>query len=210
MAKALLGKKIGMTQVFTEDGNVVPVTVVEAGPCVVVQKKTVETDGYNAIQLGFGDLREKLVNKPKTGHFKKAGVPVKRYLKEFDSAGAGDLKVGQKLKADIFETGEKVDVSGISKGKGFKGVVARWGAHRGPMSHGSGYHRRPGSMGGASDPSRVFKSKRLPGHMGVDKRTVQNLEIIRVDTDKNVLLIKGAIPGAKGGMVTIEKSVKSS
>ena len=207
--KAILGKKIGMTQVFTEDGNVVPVTVVEAGPCVVVQKKTNETDGYNAIQIGYGDIRETLVNKPKTGHFKKAGSDVKRYLKEFRTDDAESYEIGQQIKADVFETGDIVDVSGVSKGKGFKGVIARWGQHRGPMTHGSRYHRRPGSMGAASDPSKVFKGKHLPGHTGVENKTIQNLEIVRVDADKNVLLVKGAIPGAKGGLVTIRKSVKS-
>ncbi len=207
--KAILGEKIGMTQIFTEDGRVVPVTVVKAGPCVIVQKKTVETDGYNALQLGFGDIKEKNVNKPKKGHFSKVKAVPTRYLREFRSAEASELEVGAEIKADAFEAGEKIDVSGISKGKGFLGVIARWGQHRGPMSHGSRYHRRPGSMGACASPAKVMKGKRLPGRGGFDKVTVQNLEVVKVDTDKNLLLIKGAVPGAKGGLVTIKKSVKS-
>lgn len=209
MLKAILGKKVGMTQIFAEDGKVIPVTVVEAGPCVVVQKKTDEKDGYNAVQLGFGDIREKLVNKPRAGQFKKAGVPVKRYLREFRTEELSELEIGQELKADVFETGDPVDVSGISKGRGFKGVIARWGQHRGPMSHGSRYHRRPGSMGACSYPGKVFKGKRLPGHAGMLKTTVQGLEIVMVDADKNLLLVKGSVPGAKGQLITIKKSVKA-
>lgn len=207
MLKAILGKKIGMTQIFAEDGTVIPVTVVEAGPCVVVQTKSAEKDGYSAVQLGFGDIREKLVNKPRMGHFKKAGVPVKRYLREFRTDEA--LEIGQELKADVFETGDKIDVTGISKGRGFKGVIARWGQHRGPMTHGSRYHRRPGSMGACSYPGEVFKGKRLPGHAGVQKVTIQNLQVVLVEADKNLLLVKGAVPGANGQLLSIKKSVKA-
>jgi large subunit ribosomal protein L3 len=208
MKKAILGKKLGMTQVFLEDGKVVPVTVVEAGPCPVVQKKTVDTDGYSAVQVGFGDIAEKNVNKPKQGHFKKAGIPFKRYLREFRLDDAEGYEVGQEIKADIFQPGEKVDVSGISKGKGFAGVIKRHNQHRGPMSHGSRYHRRPGSMGACSSPSKVFKSKKLPGHMGVQLVTVQNLEVVRVDAERNFMLVKGAFPGAKGSLVVIKTAVK--
>lgn len=207
--KAILGKKLGMTQVFNDDGIVIPVTVVLAGPCVVVQKKTDEKDGYQAIKVGFLDTREKLVNKPVTGCYKKAGVPVKRFLREFRASNVSEYEVGQEIKADVFENGDAIDVSGISKGRGFKGVIARWGQHRGPMTHGSGYHRRPGSMGGCSDPAKVFKNKRLPGHTGAKKITIQNLKVVKVDADKNVILIKGAIPGANGGLVSIKKSVKA-
>ncbi|WP_066645817.1 50S ribosomal protein L3 [Christensenella timonensis] len=207
--KAILGEKIGMTQIFTEDGRVVPVTVVKAGPCVIVQKKTVESDGYNALQIGFGDIKEKNVNKPKKGHFSKVKAAPTRYLREFRCEDASELEVGSEIKADAFETGEKIDVSGISKGKGFLGVIARWGQHRGPMSHGSRYHRRPGSMGACASPAKVMKGKRLPGRGGFDKVTIQNLEVVKVDADKNLILIKGAIPGSKGGLVTIKKSVKS-
>lgn len=205
--KGILGTKVGMTQIFAEDGQVIPVTVVEAGPCVVVQNKTVEKDGYAAVQLGFGDIREKLVNKPRMGHFKKAGVPVKRYLREFRTDEA--LEIGAEIKADVFEVGDKVDVTGISRGRGFKGVIARWGQHRGPMTHGSRYHRRPGSMGACSYPGKVFKGKRLPGHAGVLRKTIQNLSVVMVEADKNLLLIKGAVPGPRGGMITIRKSVKA-
>lgn len=205
--KAILGKKVGMTQIFTEEGVVIPVTVVEAGPCVVVQKKTPETDGYSAVQVGFGEIREKLVNKPKMGHYKKSGVPAKRYLREFKTDEA--LEVGAEIKADVFETGDIVDVTGTSKGRGFKGVIQRWGQHRGPMTHGSRYHRRPGSMGACSYPGKVFKSKRLPGHTGSETKTVQNLRIEMVDAERNMLLIKGAVPGTKGQLITIKKSVKA-
>jgi large subunit ribosomal protein L3 len=207
--KAIVGEKIGMTQIFTEDGRVVPVTVVKAGPCVIVQKKTVETDGYNAVQVGFGEVKEKNVIKPKKGHFAKVKAAPTRYLREFRTDEAEELEAGSEIKVEVFEAGEKIDVSGISKGKGFLGVIARWGQHRGPMSHGSRYHRRPGSMGACASPAKVMKGKRLPGRGGFDKVTVQNLEVIKVDTDKNLLLIKGAVPGAKGGLVTIRKSVKS-
>lgn len=207
--KAILGEKIGMTQIFTEDGRVVPVTVIKAGPCVIVQKKTVETDGYNAIQVGFGDIKEKNVNKPKKGHFAKVKATPTRHLREFLTGEPSALEAGSEIKADIFEAGEKIDVSATSKGKGFMGVIARWGQHRGPMSHGSRYHRRPGSMGACASPAKVMKGKRLPGHMGAEKVTVQNLEVVKVDMDKNLILIKGAVPGAKGGLVTIKQSVKA-
>ncbi|MEZ4357590.1 MAG: 50S ribosomal protein L3 [Eubacteriales bacterium] len=209
MIKAIFGKKLGMTQIFNDDGTIVPVTVVQAGPCVVVQKKTEEKDGYNAIKVGFSDIRESLVTKPISGCYKKAGVSAKRFLREIKTNDLGDYEVGQEIKADVFESGDTIDVSGISKGRGFKGVIARWGQHRGPMTHGSRYHRRPGSMGACSDPSKVFKNKHLPGHAGMQKITVQNLKVVKVDLDKNVILIKGAIPGANGGLVSIKKSVKA-
>ncbi len=205
--KAILGKKIGMTQVFTQDGIVVPVTVVKAGPCVVVQKKTAETDGYTALQVGFGEIKAKNVNKPSAGHFKKAGVDALRTLREIRMDE--DAEIGQSIRADVFAQGEKVDVSGISKGKGFQGVIARHGQHRGPMSHGSRYHRRPGSMGACSTPSKVMKGKRLPGRGGNQTVTVQNLEVVRVDMDRDLILVKGAIPGANGALVTIKSSVKA-
>lgn len=198
-----------MTQVFKEDGTLLPVTVVKAGPCVVVQKKTVEGEGYNALQLGFGEIRVKLVNKPKAGHFKKAGVEPMRYLREFRTDDVAEYEVGQELKVDVFAEGDKVDATGISKGRGFKGVIARHGQHRGPMTHGSRYHRRPGSMGACSYPGKVFKGKKLPGHTGVERVTIQNLEVVMVNAEKDMLLIKGAIPGANGQLVTIKKSVKA-
>lgn len=209
MKKAIMGKKVGMTQIFNEQGKVIPVTVVEAGPCVVLQKKTVESDGYEAIQVGFGDIREKLVNKPKTGVFKKAGVNVKRYIREFRLEDVSAYEVGTEIKTDIFAVGDKVDVSGISKGKGFQGTIKRWNAHRGPMSHGSKFHRAVGSMGASSDPSRTFKNKRMPGHMGAVKTTVLNLEVVKVMPEKNVILIKGGVPGPNKGMVIIRNSVKA-
>ena len=208
MQKAILGKKLGMTQIFTEDGLLVPVTVVEAGPCVVTQVKTQEKDGYSALQVGYEDVRPKLVNKPTKGHFDKSNISYKRCLREFKLDNVEDYNVGSEIKVDIFTPGEKVDVTGISKGKGFAGTIKRWNQHRGPMSHGSRYHRRPGSMGPGSSPGRVFKSKRLPGRMGFDKVTVANLEIVRVDADRNLLLIKGAVPGAKGTLLTIKETVK--
>lgn len=207
--KAILGRKIGMTQVFTEDGVVVPVTVIEAGPVKVVQKKTVEKDGYNAIQVGYSDIKEKKVNKPLKGHFDKAGVEYKRYLREFRVENVDEYEVGQEIKADVFSAGDKVDVTGISKGKGFQGVIKRHNQSRGPESHGSKYHRAVGSLGASSFPSRVFKTKKLPGHMGHERVTVQNLEIVRVDAEKNLILIKGAVPGPKGGLLTIKQSVKA-
>ena len=210
MSKGLIGKKVGMTQIFDEKGMIIPVTVIEAGPCVVSQVKTVETDGYNAIQLGFGEVKSSKVNKPKAGHFAKANVEAKKHLREFRCEEPAELKVGDEVKADVFAQGEKVDIQGISKGKGFQGVIKRHGQHRGPMGHGSMYHRRPGSMGSTSTPGRVFKGKKLPGHMGVQKITIQNLEIIKVDMDKNVLLVKGSVPGPKGAILKIKSSVKMS
>lgn len=207
MNKAILGKKIGMTQIFNEEGQLIPVTVVEAGPCTIVQKKEEEKEGYNAVQLGFGYVKERRVNKPSKGHFDKVNTEYKKYLKEFKLEN-NEYEVGQEIKADIFEAGEKIDVSGISKGKGFAGVIKRWNQHRGPMTHGSKYHRRPGSMGMSSSPSRVFKGKRLPGHMGHKLITVQNLEIIRVDAENNLLLIKGAVPGPKNTLLSIKETVK--
>ncbi len=209
MKKAILGTKLGMTQIFAEDGKVIPVTVVKAGPCTVVQSKTVETDGYNSVVVGFGDVKEKSLNKPMKGIFAKANVACKKYLRELRLEDTSALSVGDEIKADIFEAGEKIDVSGISKGKGFAGPMKRWGLHRGPMSHGSGYHRGSGSMGACSNPGRVMKGKKLPGHMGVVKVTVQNLEIVKVDAENELILVKGAIPGNKGGLVTIRNSVKA-
>ena len=207
--KGILGKKLGMTQIFTEEGIVVPVTFVEAGPNVVTQVKTVEKDGYNAIQVGFEDAKEKSLNKPQKGHLAAANV-LKKHLKEFRVDAVEEFTVGQEIKADLFAAGEKIDVTGTSKGKGFQGPIKRHGQSRGPESHGSRYHRRPGSMGACSFPGRVFKNKKLAGHMGSVKVTVQNLEVVRVDADKNLILVKGAIPGPKGSMVTIKEAVKSS
>ena len=207
--KGILGKKLGMTQIFTEEGIVVPVTVVEAGPNVVTQVKTVEKDGYNAIQVGFEDAKEKSLNKPQKGHLAAANV-LKKHLKEFRVDAVEEFTVGQEIKADLFAAGEKIDVTGTSKGKGFQGPIKRHGQSRGPESHGSRYHRRPGSMGACSYPGRVFKNKKLAGHMGSVKVTVQNLEVVRVDADKNFILVKGAIPGAKGSIVTIKEAVKAS
>ena len=207
--KGILGKKLGMTQIFTEEGIVVPVTVVEAGPNVVTQVKTVEKDGYNAIQVGFEDAKEKSLNKPQKGHLAAANV-LKKHLKEFRVDSVEEFTVGQEIKADLFAAGEIIDVTGISKGKGFQGPIKRHGQSRGPESHGSRYHRRPGSMGACSFPGRVFKNKKLAGHMGSVKVTVQNLEVVRVDADKNFILVKGAIPGAKGSVVTLKEAVKSS
>ena len=209
MKKAIIGRKVGMTQIFDENGRVIPVTVVEAGPCVVVQKKTVETDGYDAIQVGFGELREKLVNKPRRGHFAKAGVSLRRTLKEFRMEDVANYNVGDEIKVDTFEIGDKVDVSGVSKGKGFQGTIKRWNASRGPMSHGSKFHRAPGSMGAASDPSRTFKNKRMPGHMGAKNTTVLNLEVVKIMPEKNIILIKGGIPGPNKGTIVIRNSVKA-
>lgn len=197
-----------MTQVFTEDGTVIPVTVVEAGPLSVTQKKTEENDGYSAIQVGFTNQKENRVNKPKKGHFDKAGVEYKKFLREFRTENVDQYEIGQEIKADIFETGDKVDVTGVSKGKGFQGAIKRHNQSRGPMGHGSHYHRSPGSMGAASDPSRVFKGKKLPGHMGHVQVTVANLEVVRVDAEKNLLLIKGAVPGPRGAFLTIKESTR--
>ena len=209
MKKAILGKKLGMTQLFDENGVLIPVTVIEAGPCRVTQKKTDENDGYTAVQLGFDEKKEKHTTKPMQGHFKKAGTAYMKYLKEFKLEGAADMNVGDEVKADVFAEGEIIDVTGITKGKGHAGTIKRWGTHRGPMTHGSGYHRGPGSMGACSTPSRVMKGKHLAGHLGVEKVTIQNLTVIKVDAEKNIIAVKGAVPGPKGGMVIIKDSVKT-
>ena len=212
MKKAIVGKKIGMTQVFTDDGRLVPVTVVEAGPCKVVQKKTTESDGYDAVQVGFDTYAEnrakKLVNKPMTGHFKKAGVEPTRYLREFRLDNVAELEVGSDLTVTQFEAGEKIDVSGVSKGHGFTGVIQRWNQHTGPMAHGSKYHRGVGSLSANSDPSRVFKNKHMSGHYGVEKVTIQNLSVVRVDAERNLLLVRGAVPGPNGGTLIVREAVK--
>ena len=207
MKKAILATKVGMTQIFNENGELVPVTVLQAGPCVVTQVKTVENDGYSAVQVGFQDIREKLVNKPVKGMFDKAGVSYKRYVREFKLEG--EYAVKDEIKADLFEAGDKVDATAIAKGKGFQGAIKRHGQSRGPMAHGSKYHRHAGSNGSCSTPSKVFKGKKMPGHMGGKKVTTQNLEIVRVDAEKNLLLVKGAIPGPKKALVTIKESVKA-
>jgi len=205
--KGILGKKLGMTQVFTAEGNVVPVTVIEAGPCVVLQKKDQENDGYEAVQLGFSDKKENNANKPQVGHAKKANTAPKRYVREIRGISLGEYEVGQEIKADLFVEGEFVDVTGVSKGKGFQGVIKRWGQSRGPMAHGSRYHRGPGSMG-SIQANRVPKGKRLPGHMGHETITIQKLEVVRVDAERNVLLVKGSIPGPKNSFVKIKQTVK--
>ena len=209
MNKAIIGKKIGMTQIFTPEGKLVPVTVVEAGPCPVVQKKTPEVDGYSAVQVGFGVKKAKRVTKPEKGHFAKSGVEPSRVLKEFKLDNAADMNLGDVIKADVIAEGDKVDVTGTSKGHGYAGTVKRFGTHRGPMAHGSKYHRGPGSLGACSTPSKVMKGKKLPGHMGVDKVTALNLEVVRVDAERNLLLIKGAVPGPRGGYVTVKNTVKA-
>ena len=209
MKKGIIGKKLGMTQIFDEKGNVVPVTVIEAGPCVVAQVKTVETDGYNAIQLGYGEVKAKHINKPEAGHFAKSKLENKKHLREFRLEDISNFKVGDEVKADVFAKGEKVDIQGTSKGKGFQGVIKRHGQHRGPMGHGSMYHRRPGSMGPCATPGRVFKGKKLPGHMGSVTVTIQNLDVVAVDMDKNVILVKGSVPGAKGAILKIKSAVKA-
>ena len=224
MKKAILATKVGMTQIFNADGVIVPVTVLQAGPCVVTQIKTVENDGYSAVQVGFVDKKEKVVNKDANGkkeirnrhgvnkalkgHFDKAGVSGKRFVKEFKLDNAADYKLADEIKADIFAEGDKIDATAISKGKGFQGAIKRFGQHRGPMAHGSKFHRHQGSNGSCSTPSRVFKGKGMPGHMGSVKVTVQNLEIVRVDAENNLLLVKGAVPGPKKSLVTIRESVK--
>lgn len=209
MNKAIMAKKIGMTQVFNEVGNLIPVTVLEAGPCVVIQKKTTENDGYNAIQVGYTEAKIKLVSKPKKGHFDKAGVTPKKYLKEFRLENSDTYEVGAEIKADVFTIGDKVDVTGTSKGKGYQGAIKRHGQHRGPMGHGSKSHRVVGSMSSGTTPGRVKKGKKMPGHMGCVQITIQNLEIVRADADKNLLLIKGAVPGPKGAILVIKDSVKA-
>lgn len=226
MKKAILGTKVGMTQIFNEDGVLVPVTVLQAGPCVVTQVKTVENDGYSAVQVGFVDKKDKVVNKdangkkeirnrhgvnkPEKGHFEKAGVSSKKYVREFRFENAEEYKLADEIKADIFAAGDKVDATAITKGKGFQGAIKRLGQHRGPMAHGSKFHRHQGSNGACSSPSRVFKGKGMPGHMGHVKATVQNLEVVRVDAENNLLLIKGAVPGPKKSLVTIKESVKAA
>ncbi len=226
MKKAILATKIGMTQIFSEDGTLVPVTVLEAGPCVVTQVKTIENDGYEAIQVGFKDAKEKVitkdkggkvqiahrhgVNKAEAGHFKKAGTTGKKFVREFRFENCADYQPAQEIKADIFEVGDKVDATAISKGKGFQGTIKRLGQHRGPMKHGSKFHRHQGSNGACSSPSRVFKGKGMPGHMGSKKVTVQNLEVVRVDADKNLLLVKGAVPGSKKALITIKETTRFS
>ena len=205
---AVLGRKLGMTQVFAEDGRLVPVTVIEAGPMVVTQIKNKETDGYEAVQVAFGEVKEKRVNKPLRGHFAKAGVGFKKFVREFKVEDLSAYSLAQEIKVDVFEAGEKVDAIGTSKGKGFQGPIKRHNQSRGPMTHGSRYHRGPGSMGAASDPSRVFKGKKLAGHMGAERVTIQNLEVVKVDVEKNLILIKGAVPGPKKGLVVIKKAIK--
>ncbi|MDY3767107.1 MAG: 50S ribosomal protein L3 [Lachnospiraceae bacterium] len=209
MKKAILATKVGMTQIFNDEGVLTPVTVLQAGPCVVTQVKTVENDGYKAVQVGFVDKREKLVNKPMKGHFAKAGVSYKRYVREFKFENAEEYKLAQEIKADIFAAGDKIDATAISKGKGFQGAIKRHGQSRGPMAHGSKFHRHAGSNGACSDPSRVFKGKGMPGHMGSKQITIQNLEIVRVDAENNLILVKGAVPGPKKSLVTIKETVKS-
>jgi large subunit ribosomal protein L3 len=224
MKKAILATKVGMTQIFNEDGVLTPVTVLQAGPCVVTQVKTVDNDGYDAVQVGFGEKKERITTKDvsgkkvirnphgagkaEVGHFKKAGVSSKRYVREFKFENAEEYTLGAEIKADIFAAGDKVDASAISKGKGFQGAIKRFGQHRGPMAHGSKFHRHQGSNGACSSPSRVFKGKGMPGHMGCVKVTVQNLEVVRVDAEKNLLLVKGAVPGPKKALVTIKETVK--
>ena len=225
MKKAILATKVGMTQIFADDGSLIPVTVLTAGPCVVTQVKTVENDGYEAVQVGFVDKKEKVISKDKggkkeiahrhgvnkalKGHFDKAGVTSKRYVREFRFENASEYEPGKEIKADIFEAGDKVDVSAISKGKGFQGAVKRLGQHRGPMAHGSKFHRHQGSNGACSSPSKVFKGKGMPGHMGCKKVTIQNLQVVRVDAEKNLLLVKGAVPGPKKALITIKETVKA-
>ena len=210
MKKAILATKVGMTQIFNEDGSLTPVTVLQAGPCFVTQVKTVENDGYSAVQVGFADKREKLVNKPLKGQFDKAGVSYKRYVREFKFENAEEYQMGQEIKADIFAAGDKVDATAISKGKGFQSAIKRFNQHRGPMTHGSKYHRHAGSNGACSDPSRVFKGKGMPGHMGHKRVTIQNLEVVRVDAENNLILVKGSVPGPKKSMITIKESVKAA
>jgi large subunit ribosomal protein L3 len=210
MKKAILGIKLGMTQIFNEEGLLIPVTVIQAGPCAVVQKKTVENDGYDALKIGFVDVSEKRLNRPEKGQFSKVKVATKRYLREIKVPDMQTYEIGQEIKvSDMFENGVRVDISGISKGKGFQGTIKRYGQKGGKETHGSMYHRRVGSMSANTNPARVFKGKKLPGHMGVDKVTVQNLDVVRVDSEKNLLLVKGAVPGPKGGLLYIKETVKA-
>ncbi|WMJ90380.1 50S ribosomal protein L3 [Anaerocolumna sp. MB42-C2] len=210
MKKAILATKVGMTQIFNENGALIPVTVLQAGPCAVTQVKTVENDGYSAVQVGFGDIREVLVNKPRKGHFAKAGVANKKHLKEFKFENAADYTVGQEIKADIFAEGERVDATAKSKGKGFQGAIKRYNQSRGPMAHGSKFHRHAGSNGAATSPGRVFKGKHMPGHMGHVKVTIQNLEVVRIDIANNIILVKGAVPGPKKSLVMLKNTVKAN
>lgn len=210
MQKCIIGKKVGMTQLFDEKGKIVPVTVIEAGPCVIAQKKTMENDGYESLQMGFGEISDKNANKPRKGHFAKADAACKRFLKEFRLDDCSVLNVGDIVKADTFATGDKVDVSGTSKGKGYAGTIKRYGYHSLKDTHGTGpVHRHQGSLGACSDPSRVMKGKKLPGHMGVETVTIQNLDVIKVDAENNLIALRGAIPGPKGGVVYITNSVKA-
>ena len=209
MKKAILATKVGMTQIFNEDGVLTPVTVLQAGPCVVTQVKTLENDGYEAVQVGFADKREKLVNKPMKGHFDKAGVSYKRFVREFRFENASEYNVKDEIKADIFAAGDKIDATAISKGKGFQGAIKRHGQSRGPMAHGSKFHRHQGSNGSATTPGRVFKGKGMPGQMGAKRITIQNLEVVRVDAENNIILVKGAVPGPKKSLVTLKETVKS-
>lgn len=208
MTKGILGKKVGMTQYFTESGELIPVTVVEVTPNVVLQLKTIENDGYEAVQLGFDDLREVLSNRPAKGHVAKANATPKRFIREFNNVELSEYEVGQEITVDVFKAGDIVDVTGTSKGKGFQGVIKRHGQSRGPMGHGSMYHRRPGSMGPTSTPGRVFPGKKLPGHMGIETVTIQNLEIIKIDLDKNVILVKGSVPGSKGSILKVKSTTR--
>ena len=209
MKKAILATKVGMTQIFNEDGVLTPVTVLQAGPCVVTQVKTLENDGYEAVQVGFADKREKLVNKPMKGHFDKAGVSYKRFVREFRFENASEYNVKDEIKADIFAAGDKIDATAISKGKGFQGAIKRHGQSRGPMAHGSKFHRHQGSNGSATTPGRVFKGKGMPGQMGAKRITIQNLEVVRVDAENNIILVKGAVPGPKKSLVTLKETVKT-
>ena len=209
MKKAILATKVGMTQIFSEEGVLIPVTVLQAGPCVVTQVKTVENDGYKAVQVGFVDKREKLVNKPLKGHFEKAGVAYKRFVREFKFENAEEYSLKDEIKADIFAAGDKIDATAISKGKGFQGAIKRHGQSRGPMAHGSKFHRHAGSNGSASDPSKVFKGKKMPGQMGNKRITIQNLEVVKIDAENNLILIKGAVPGPKKSLVTLKETVKA-
>ncbi len=210
MKKAILATKVGMTQIFNDEGVLTPVTVLQAGPCVVTQVKTVENDGYKAVQVGFVDKREKLVSKPVKGHFDKAGVSYKRFVREFRFENAEEYSVKDEIKADIFVAGDKIDATAISKGKGFQGAIKRHGQSRGPMAHGSKFHRHQGSNGACSDPSKVFKGKGMPGHMGSKRITIQNLEVVRIDAENNLILVKGAVPGPKKALVTLKETVKAA
>ena len=210
MKKAILATKVGMTQIFNDEGVLTPVTVLQAGPCVVTQVKTVENDGYKAVQVGFVDKRGKLVSKPVKGHFDKAGVSYKRFVREFRFENAEEYSVKDEIKADIFAAGDKIDATAISKGKGFQGAIKRHGQSRGPMAHGSKFHRHQGSNGACSDPSKVFKGKGMPGHMGSKRITIQNLEVVRIDAENNLILVKGAVPGPKKALVTLKETVKAA